>query len=129
MQKDIEESVEYRLGEKLSEIVDKDELVFLSGSSVFWLNAFFDIKQARGGNDKASVDPNWRKAVWEIRAGSSADSGLKWLKKLGVGWLVVHTKESKEYYKDFKYPDNFEDNKKLKKIYEGEGERLYKVNE
>lgn len=130
LQPDISKTVEYRIGKQLSEIAKPQERVFLSGSTAFWLNAFsasWRIPQVRGGVDQGSVDPNWRRAVWEIREGSDPDKSIKWLKELDVSYLVVHTEESKEYYHDFYYPEKFERVPGLKKIYEEEGDRIYQV--
>src|SRR4030042_4004435 len=82
MRRNIEDSVEYKIGKKLSEVIKEDQKVFLSGTTVFWLNAFFDIRQVRGGNDRVSVNSDWRKAAWEIREGLDVQKSLKWLKEL-----------------------------------------------
>lgn len=141
LQRDITKTVEYKIGSQLSQIVkphsassgQAGEKVFLSGTTAFWLNAFFDIPQVRGGVDQASVDSNWRKAVWEIRSfGSAQDKEgivLKYLKSLNISYLVVHTKESEEYYHDFKYPEKFEEVEGLKKVYDEGGDRIYKVED
>jgi len=105
--KSVENRVEYKLGKKLSEIVKSDETVFLSGSTAFWLNSFFDIKQVRGGADQGSVNRKWREAAWEIREGSNGQKSYDWLSKLGVKYLVVHTQNSAEFYHDFKNYDKF----------------------
>jgi len=114
LQKDITQSVEYRIGSQLNEIAKSGERVFLSGTTAFWLNAFFDIPQVRGGVDQASVDSNWRKAVWEIREGTESEKSIKWLKELNVSYLVVHTQGSEEFYHDFVYPEKFEEIEDLK---------------
>ncbi|MBU0618629.1 hypothetical protein KKD62_00160 [Patescibacteria group bacterium] len=126
-QQDITRSVEYRISYQLSKLMKPDERVFLSGSSVFWLNAFFDISQVRGGNDRASVDPDWRAAAWEIREGQEVNKTIKALEDLGVSWLVVHTPASLELYHDFKYPEKFEDVGGLEKVYDQSGDRIYRV--
>jgi hypothetical protein len=127
LQKNITKSVEYKIGQSLSKTLKPGERVFLSGSSVFWLNAFFDIHQMRGGVDRAAVHPTWRKAAWEIREGKKAEKTLKWLKDLNVSWLVVHGESSKEFYHDFKYPEKFEGIKGLNKVYDKAGDRIYKL--
>jgi hypothetical protein len=107
--------------------------VFLSGTTAFWLNAFFDIPQVRGGNDGPSAHPDWRAAAWEIRDGSTgspqgAQKSVEWLKKLGVSYLVVHTSASEEFWHDFKHPEKFEDAEGLEKVYDQEGDRIYRLN-
>lgn len=78
------------------------ERVLLSGSTVFLLNSFFDIRQVRRGVDQASVDPIWRQGLWEIREG--------------------------EVYHDFVYPQKFEKIGSLQKVYEQNGDIIYKKN-
>jgi len=124
------DAVEYRIGKQLSRVIKPGETVMLSGSSVFWLNAFSVsgwIAQVRGGVDRASVDPDWRAAAWEIREGADSAKSLAWLRKLKINYLVVHTSQSEEYYHDFKYPEKFENIAGLEKIYEERGDRIYLV--
>jgi len=128
LQKDIKTSAEHRIGEKLAETAGPDDIVFLSGSTAFWTNAFFDIRQVRGGNDKAAVHPEWDKAAWEIREGEDVDKSLKRLKEFKIKYLVVHTKDSSEYYHDFKHPERFEGVKDLEKVYDERGDRIYKIS-
>ena len=126
-QKEIEQSVEYRIGKELAEIMEPGEKVFLSGSTVFWLNAFFDIAQVRGGNDKAAVDPNWDKAAWEIREGMEAEQSEEWLRELDVSYLVVHDQTSEEFYHDFVYPYKFEQGN-FKCVFNQNGDKIYKLS-
>ena len=76
--------------------------------------------------DQASVHPDWRKAAWELREGATAKEAEKWLKRLNISYIVVHTKDSQEFYHDFKNPEKFKDITGLKKIYDREGDRIYK---
>ena len=132
LQSDITQTVEYRTGKELDARVKEQESgrvkrVFLSGTTVFWLNAFFDIPQVRGGIDQASVDPRWRQAAWEIREGASLEKSVQWLKMLKITYLVVHTQDSEEFYHDFAYPEKFEAAFGLEKIYDQEGDRIYQI--
>jgi len=129
LRKDIKNSVEYRIGQVLSERVKPGETVFLSGSSVFWLNAFFNISQIRGGNDASSVNRDWRKAAWEIREGEDIEKTINWMKKLNISWLVVHTSESKEFFHDFIHPEKFEGTERLEKVYDQNGDKIYFLKE
>lgn len=126
-QDNITQTVEYRIGQRLSEIVPPGEKVLLSGTTVFWLNAFFDVSQVRGGVDQASADPNWRRAVWEIREGTEPEKSLEWLQDLDISYLVVHTENSQEYYHDFTYPEKFEEVAGFEKIYDEGGDWIYKI--
>lgn len=127
-QKNITSTVEYKMGKELEELVKPGQRVFLSGTTAFWLNAFFDIPQVRGGVDQAATDREWREAVWEIREGSSPEKSLLWLRKMAVDYLVVHTDGSEEFYHDFRDPDKFEGQKELEKIYESNGDRIYQLS-
>lgn len=126
-QKEIEQSVEYRIGKELVEIMEPGEKVFLSGSTVFWLNAFFDIAQVRGGNDKAAVHPSWDKAAWEIREGMEVEESKEWLRKLDVFYLVVHDQTSEEFYHDFVHLDKF-DQGNFECVFNQNGDKVYKLN-
>ncbi|MCL5095696.1 MAG: energy-coupling factor transporter transmembrane protein EcfT, partial [Patescibacteria group bacterium] len=129
MQKDIKKTVEYQIGEELTRIVGPNERAFLSGTTVFWLNAFFDINQVRGGQDQVVVDQNWRKAAWKIRQGQNPSKISQWLRKLKINYLVVHTENSREYYHDFVHPEIFDKISSLEKIYDVAGDRIYRVLE
>lgn len=142
LQKDITQTVEYRVGKWLSENAKSDEYpvksdetsdhgasVFLSGTTAFWFNAFFDIPQVRGGKDQASVDPNWREATWEIREGVAMENTERWLKTLKVTYVAVHTEDSKEFYHDFRVPEKFEAAKGLKKVFSDPDSTIYRVEE
>ncbi len=126
-QKDISRTVEYRLGKKLNEVIKPGELVFLSGTTSFWLNSLYDVPQVRGGADQGSVDPDWRTAVWEVREGTKVEESVKWLKKLNISYLVVHSSASSEFYHDFVFPEKFENADGLKKIFDENGDRVYQV--
>lgn len=123
----VTDSVEFKLGEGLSRLVKPGETVFLSGSVGFWLNSWFDIRQVRGGVDQASVDPDWRGLAWEVREGKDGQKATNELQKAGVSWLVVHNQESSEIYHDFKDPEKFEKVKELEKVYEQNGDIIYKL--
>ena len=125
--KSIENTVEFKIAKFLNSQVKLDESVFLSGSTAFWLNSFYDISQVRGGMDQVSQDSRWRQATWEIREGESSQKSAKWLEELQIKYLVVHDENSHEYYHDFGNPDKFSQITSLKKIYEQEGDVIYKV--
>ena len=86
--------------DKLSKLSDGKN-VFLSGSSVFWVNAFYNINQVRGGKDQVSMHKTWDKASYEFREGDDVEKTFIWLKNLNINYVLVHTSESQEYYKDF----------------------------
>ena len=123
----IAKTVEYKIGQELVSLVQPEETVFLSGSTVFWLNSLTDVRQVRGGVDQAAVDQNWRAAAWEVREGSDGNLAINKLKELKVKWLVVHTSESEEFYHDFKQVNKFEKMKNLVKVYDQSGDRIYRL--
>ncbi len=127
--RNIENTVEWQVADKLREIVKPNESVFLSGTSAFWLNAFIDVRQVRGGADQVGLRPDLAKAVWEVRMGSDGQKSVGDLKRLGVNYLVVHSNYSKEFYHDFENPGKFEGLITLKKVYDENGDIIYQINE
>jgi len=86
---------------KLAQIADQKS-VFLSGSTVFWANAIYDIYQLRGGRDQVAVHPNWDKGAFELREGKDPEASLKWLNELNINYVLVHGPKSPEFYHDFR---------------------------
>ena len=103
------------------------QLIFLSGSTAFWLNSLVDVKQVRGGVDQASVDKIWREAAWEVREGGITEDTEKALKALNINYIVVHNDQSAEFYHDFKNVEKFENTTNLVKFFEELGDLIYKV--
>ena len=128
---DISQTVEYKTANWLANNLTIEQFnnstIFLSGTTAFWLNSLVDVAQVRGGRDEASVHPEWRQAVWEIREGGITEGTERVLKALKISYLVVHTDESQEFYHDFKYPEKFENISSLTKIYEKDGDVIYRL--
>ncbi|OGE03550.1 hypothetical protein A3G16_00725 [Candidatus Curtissbacteria bacterium RIFCSPLOWO2_12_FULL_41_16] len=103
--------------------------VFLSGTTAFWLNSLVDVRQVRGGRDEVSVNGDWRDAAWEIREGATGEGTERALRTLNISYVVVHTKDSGEFYHDFLYPQKFENISSLTKIYEKDGDVIYQVGD
>ena len=51
------------------------------------------------------------------------------LRTLNISYVVVHTKDSGEFYHDFLYPQKFENISSLTKIYEKDGDVIYQVGD
>ena len=122
----IENTVEYKVSYELASLVRPEETVFLSGSSVFWLNALFDIRQVRGGRDEVSRSA-WRPMAWEVREGEDAASSYAALSGFGIDYLVVHKENSGEYYHDFPFSDKFENNSNFQKVFADSGDLIFKI--
>lgn len=106
-------------------LIAGEKRVFLSGSTVWWANAYYDMYQIRGGADRVTVDQAWNTAAWEIREGAEAAKTLKALKELKVEYVLVHANESKQYYKDFKHLEKWD--QIGQKVWEKDGDRIYLV--
>ena len=91
----------------IKNLKNQKERVFLSGSSVFWINSFLDISQVRGANDVSAINPVWADAAYQIREGEDAQIANLWLKALGTSYILVHDRTSLEPFKDFKHPEKF----------------------
>ena len=102
-----------------------DKRVFLSGSTVFWADSLFDLKQVRGGRDEVAVNRVWRNAAYEIREGIDPSRTVLLLKELGVSYVLVHGEQSTEYYHDFKNLRKWE--MIGKKIWEERGDAVYTI--
>lgn len=110
--------------EKLTEIAETDN-VFLSGSTVFWANAFYDLRQVRGGRDQVAIHPSWDKAAWEWREGDSPELAKEWLEELDVSFVLVHGPDSIEHYHDFKNIEKWD--KIGKKIWQEQGDMIFEI--
>ena len=106
--------------------IAEDKRVFLSGSTVFWANALYDLVQVRGGVDKAAIHPLWDHAAYQLREGKDADLALVWLQTLGVEYVLVHGPASAESYHDFRYLDKWKS--VGQEVWQGEGDIIYKIS-
>lgn len=122
--------------EKLDEIISKEEKslpreassevrVFLSGSTVFWANALYDLNQVRGGVDRAAVHPYWDHAAFQLREGASPELATQWLEALGVSYVLVHGPLSSEAYHDFRNIEKWDAVGEI--VWEEAGDAIVKV--
>jgi len=91
----------------LKENIKEQERVFLSGSSVFFINSKLNIQQVRGGVDQSSIHPFWLHGVYQIREGEDPKLASDWLKILGASYILVHDRNSREPFHDFKHAEKF----------------------
>lgn len=110
----------------LKDNVPKGDRVFLSGTPVFWVNAYRNQMQIRGGNDGVSVHPFWRHAAFQIREGKDPSVSHDLLLALGTPYVLVHKGDSKEVFRDFKTPSKF-DSLYFNIVINGD-DALYKIN-
>jgi hypothetical protein len=120
--RDVPEAV--RSLEKLSGIAG-GKTSFLSGSTVFWADALYDIYQVRGGRDQVAVNPYWDKAAYEFREGNNPEKSKEWLEKLSTSYVLVHSDSSREYYHDFKYINKWNEIGVL--VWQGNGDVIYQL--
>lgn len=110
---------------KLGELAGPSDLVFISGSSVWWANALYDVKQVRGGADRVAVNSLWPKAAWIVRESDDGEETQKYLEELDVKYVLVHTESSKEFFHDFKYLLKW--NSLGSVVWSREGDTIYKI--
>lgn len=111
--------------EKLSGIAGGSR-VFISGSTVFWANAIYDLIQVRGGVDKAATHPLWDHAAYQLREGTSYELARAWLKALGVEYVLIHGPGSSETYHDFRNISKWNDVGQI--VWEEEGDAIIKTD-
>jgi len=92
---------------KLADLSSRNT-VFVTGSSTFWLNAFHNTVQVRGGRDALALNPDWRKQSYVFRESKDADKIEKGLIMLDVSCVLVNTARSLDFYKDYKNLDVWE---------------------
>jgi hypothetical protein len=96
-----------------------------TGSVRFWYNAWYDLPQLGGSSDQGLLNPNSQFANAAAVLDDDVHASIAWLQATGVGCVIVHDKTSKEVYHDWPQPDRFEG--KLEKVYDNEGNRIYRV--
>jgi hypothetical protein len=105
-----ESTVEYRLGQWIAEQHPQGR-VFATGGLRFRLHQWFDLPQVGGGfesglRNRVPVDLAYRVRSGEkLRPGREAEDTRMYLAALGAEYVVVHGKESREYYRDFLRPE------------------------
>lgn len=129
----LSETVEYRSGKALEwvfsgsceDVRSCSKRAYLSGSSVFWLNSWFDITQVRGGNNQGSVNDWWPHGSFQIREGIDPQLSGLWLEALGVSHLLVHGRNSEEIYHDFRFPAKFSEMEDWEAVWEDKSDSIW----
>jgi len=110
--------------EKLSEVAGNN-LIFTSGTGVFWLNAFYNTPQVRGGRDEVSTNSKWLPISYTLRESIDEKAISAGLNDLNIHYILVNSEDSSDYYHDFKNVTNWFTIGN--KIYEDNGDIILKI--
>jgi hypothetical protein len=117
---------ERRVALWLDEHLAPGERAYLTGSHAFWLNAFADVPQVRGGVDFAFANPWWAHVTYQVNVGEDADIAARWMRALPARYIVVPSPASSEVYRDFADPQKFDG--RLPVAFDERGVRIYEVS-
>ncbi len=98
-------------------------LVFTSGTGVFWLNAFYNTPQVRGGRDEVSVSSMWLPVSYALREGTDEKVISQDLGELGISYILVNSYASYDYYHDYKNVNLWDS--VAKAVWQGSGDVIY----
>jgi hypothetical protein len=121
----ITDSSEYQIGYWLSNQVQGEERVYVTGSHSFWLNAFSTVPQVSGGSIQASTNFWWEAVAFNLDNYHDGYGAILWARAFNVKYIVVNYHNSSVPYKNYKFPNKFEG--LLKKVYEVNGDVVYEV--
>jgi hypothetical protein len=101
--------------------------VYATGSIAFWLNMFTDKPQVRGGFDEVSgsINSMWAHISYFVNKNSNTTLSALWLEAFNVRYIIVDFPSAKLPYKDYEYPEKFEN--KLNLVKEIDGVVIYEV--
>lgn len=104
-------SYEAEIADYLANKVDATtgERVYLTGTPAFWLNAFAEIPQIRGGADNAQPNPWWADAAYQINQGNDAKLAKSWLNIMNVRYILVNHPASGTHYVDYANYERLQD--------------------
>ncbi|MCS7136924.1 MAG: hypothetical protein NZ941_00970 [Candidatus Caldarchaeum sp.] len=101
--------------------------VYATGSLAFWLNLYVDKPQVRGGFDAAgSVKPMWNHVAYLVNTSPNGTLSVNWLKAFNVKYVVVDMPSTPLPYKDYRYPEKFEN--LLSLLADIDGVKIYEIN-
>ncbi len=102
------------------------ERFFLSGSPVFWLGSLQlhepGLVQVRGNRDEAATHDTWAMGAYQIREGQDPALLKSWLAIFGVNFLLLHRRDSQEFFHDYKNTERFAQFEPVAKV---SGNELY----
>ncbi|HYO80485.1 MAG TPA: hypothetical protein VES20_03720 [Bryobacteraceae bacterium] len=97
-----------------------------AGSVRFWYNVWNDLPQLGGGSEQGLLNPTVQPPQWQVYLGPEPDLSILGLKITGVDAIIVNSRESREIYHDYVYPDKFRG--RLPVVHDnGAGDVIYKV--
>lgn len=127
---DFRHTIEYEQGRWFDENLHGRVLV--PGSTSFWMNIFTETPQMTGCCDQSLTNPSNQIAAYISYAGyqsdaESADYSLLWMKAYAVQAVAIGGPNSREYYKDFRFPQRFRE--RLSLIWSRGDDFIYRVPE
>ncbi|MEN2974729.1 MAG: hypothetical protein ABDH32_04015 [Candidatus Caldarchaeales archaeon] len=127
---EIEDSIEKKIAVFINDLSGDrfGPRVYVTGSIAFWLNVFTDKPQVRGGFDEVSgsLNPMWAHISYFVNNSPNSTLSIKWLEAFNVKYLVVDFPSARLPYKDYRYPEKFEN--KLNVIREIDHVKVYEIS-
>lgn len=122
--KDFAKTSEFVIAKKLEEL--GAQRVYATGTHTFWLNVFTDISQLRGGKggDFGGLNPWWAHLSYFINKGEQVQLTEKWLRSLGLEYMVVNYPDSPVSYHDF---ENLERFGEFEEVFDYQGDKVLRL--
>ena len=120
---DIRTTIEYKAGKWLDAQLPGAR-VFVPGSIAFWLAAFSDAPQIKGGFDNGILNPMLPHVIFQIEAGEKQQLMLDFLRAYGCDAAMGGGKESAEVYHPIAHPEKFHG---LTELWRDGGDAIYDV--
>ena len=125
LEPDYHKRVEYYVQDWVARNLPGERLV-ATGSVRFWYDTWNDLPQLWGGSEQGVQNGIVIPAQWQILQGESAPVAIDWMVALGVDAIIVHDRNSSEWYHDFTNPRKFAGI--LPVLYDsGRGDVIYRV--
>jgi hypothetical protein len=118
-----EQSIEYRLACRLDELHPQGR-IHATGGLRFRLNSWFDLAQTGGGFESGLTSRQVLSLAHCVRTAECGDP-VDALRALGVEYLVVHGRKSREHYRDFRDSHAFDG--RLEAVHREEDDVIYRV--
>ncbi len=105
--------------------------VYVSGGTRYRLNSWFEIPQLSGTFESGLTNLMSLYVDYQVRTGVASapgqrgDDAVRLLKAAGVEYVAIHGPGSKEHYRDFKFPREFDG--LLERVYFNGDDTVYRV--